>query len=85
MWPEPSWETRVGNHPVLASIEVSSMDLKELKVCTVYSGISEQIKPLQLVGQEAESKFKPPCLSFGNHALRLFPKRIEGLDCKING
>ena len=59
MWPEPSWETRVGNHPVLASIEVSSMDLKELKVCTVYSGISEQIKPLQLVGQEAESKFKP--------------------------
>ena len=32
--------------------------LEESKLHTVYSGIFEQIKPLQLVGQAAEFKFE---------------------------
>ena len=37
----------------------SSADLKEFKLHTVYSGISEQTNPLQLVGQAAELKLGP--------------------------
>ena len=50
-------------------------------------GISEQIKPLQPVGQAAEFNLSPsssPCLSSGNHSRQLFQKTIEGFDCKIN-
>ena len=38
------------------------MDLKKFKLHTPYSGISEQIKPFELTGQDSlkfESKFKP--------------------------
>ena len=54
---------KVGNNSSLASISASSTVRKEFELHTVYSGILEQIKQLQLIGQAAkfkfESKFKP--------------------------
>ena len=55
---------------------------------TVYSGISEQIKPLWLVGQTASSSLSPsssPCLSSVSHSRRLFQKTIERSDREIHG
>ena len=53
----------VGFNLPLSSISAFSADLKEIKLHTDYSGISEQTKPLQPIGQAAdfkfESKFKP--------------------------
>ena len=46
------------NHSALALILASSTDLEKFKLHTVYSGILEQITPLQLVGQAAEYKYK---------------------------
>ena len=43
---------------VISLISVFSTDLKEFKLHTVYFGTSEQIKPLQPVGQAAEFKFE---------------------------
>ena len=40
-------------------------------------------KPLQLSSSLSPSL--SPCLSSNNHSWRLFPKTIEGFDCKING
>ena len=56
---EACWEMRVGNLP-LASISASSTDLKRIQIPHSYSGISEQVNPLQLVDhlQAAESKFE---------------------------
>ena len=44
---------------VISLISAFSTDLKEFKLHTVYFGTSEQIKPLQSVGQAAEFKFEP--------------------------
>ena len=53
---------RVGIDSLLSSTEFST-DLKRIQTPHSYSGISEQIKPLQAVGQATEfkfeSKFKP--------------------------
>ena len=43
---------------VISLISAFSTDLKEFKLHTVYFGTSEQIKPLQPVGQAAEFKFE---------------------------
>ena len=51
-------------------------------------GISEAIKPLQLVGQVAEFKFESkfePLPVIWQSLRRLFQKTIEGLEGKING
>ena len=48
----------VGNHSVLASISELQHTQNEFKFHTVYSGISEQIKHLQLVGQVPDFKFE---------------------------
>ena len=54
---------------------ITCLDFGILKLHTVYSGILEQTKPLQLVGQAAEFKFEPkglnPSLSYPNHSGRL--------------
>ena len=50
------WEMRVGIISLLSSISAFSTDLKEFKLHTDYSGILEQIKRLQPVGQEADSR-----------------------------
>ena len=42
----------------ISLISAFSTDLKEFKLHTVYFGTSEQIKPLQPVGQAAEFKFE---------------------------
>ena len=64
-----------------------STDLKEFKLHTVYSGISEHLKPLQLVGQVAEFKFEPKFepLPVIWQLLKAIPEGIEGFDCRING
>ena len=47
------------NQLKLSSIAPFSMDLKRIQTPhTLYSGISEQVKPLQLFGQAAELKFE---------------------------
>ena len=54
---------RVAIDSALSSILAFSTDLKRIQTPPVYSGTSEQIEPLQHVGQAAEfkveSKFKP--------------------------
>ena len=60
---------------------------EEVKLHTVYSGVSEQIKPLQFVGQVAEFKFEPkfkPLQVIWQSLPKTFPD-IGGFDCKING
>ena len=49
---------KVGNNSSLASISASSTVRKEFELHTVYSGILEQIKQLQLIGQAAKFKFE---------------------------
>ena len=72
---------RVWNYSQLASISAFSIDLKIIQLNTVYMGILEQIKSLQLAPEfEFESKFKPQQPS-GNNSQSL----IKGFDCKLNG
>ena len=52
---------RVGNYSPLESISSPSTDIKKIPIphtVTINSRISEQIKPLELVGQAAEFKFE---------------------------
>ena len=59
---------------------------KEFTLHTVDFETSEQIKPLQPVGQAKEFNLSPssnPCRSSGNRSRRLFQKSFEGFDCKI--
>ena len=61
-----------------------------MKLHTICAVISEAIKPLQPVGQEAqfkfESKFEPlPVIWQSLRSMRLFQKIIEDLEFKING
>ena len=49
---------RVDIDSALSSISAFSKDLKEFKLHTLYFETSEQIKPLQPVGQAAEFKFE---------------------------
>ena len=54
----------------------------------LYFGVSEQIKPLQPIDQEAEFKFESkfkPLLVIWQSLRRLFQKTVEGLEGKING
>ena len=79
---------RVDIVSVLSSISAFLTNLKEFKLHTVYFGTSEQIKPLEPVGQAAEFKFESkfePLLVNGNHSRMLFQKTVEGFDCKISG
>ena len=65
----------------------SVKDLKELKLHSVYTVISEAIKPI-LVSQAAEFKFESkfePLPVILQSLLRLFQQVIEGLEGKING
>ena len=67
---------RVGIDSLLSSILAFSTDLlvKEFKLHTDYSWITEQIKPLQPVGQTAEfkveSKFKPLPVIWSDYSRR---------------
>ena len=73
---------------LLSSISAFATDLKRIQIPHRLLWVSEQIKPLQFVGQAAEFKLSPsssPCWSSGNHSLRLFEKTIEGFCCKIHG
>ena len=81
---------------VLFSISAFLTDLKRIQTPHSFFGTSEQIKPLQPVGQAAEfkfeSKFEPlrPCPAghlalTGNHSIRLFQKTIEGLMAELLG
>ena len=82
------WWIRAGINSQLSSTSALSTDLKGIQNPPIYSGISEQIKPLQLVGHARELSLSPtssPFRSFGNDTQRLFQKTIEGFDCKING
>ena len=72
-------------------ILASSTDLKELKLQTVYSQMSEHIKPSQLVGQgsqatelQFESKFKPQQVIWQSLP-KAIPEDNRRFDCKING
>ena len=63
--------------------------LAQIGISNGLAVISEAIKPLQPVGQEAqfkfESKFEPlPVIWQSLRSLRLFQKIIEGLEFKIN-
>ena len=72
----------------LGSNLTSVTDLKALKLHTVYAVILKAIKPLQLVGQEAEFKFRSkfePLQVIWQSLRRLFQRVIEGLEGKING
>ena len=72
----------------LSSISAFSKDLKKFKLHIDYSGVSEQTKPLQPVGQAAEfqfgSKFKPfPVICHSlQKAIREENRRFK---CKFNG
>ena len=52
------WDMSIEIFTLLASISASSMNPKKFKPQTVYSEISEQIKPLHLIGLVAEFKFE---------------------------
>ena len=63
---------------------------KEIKFHTVYSGVLEQIQYIVRAVRRLSSSFKlspslSPCWSSGNHSQRLFQKKINGFDYKING
>ena len=90
------WWMRVDFVSVLFSISAFLTDLKRIQTPHSFFGTSEQIKPLQPVGQAAEfkfeSKFEPlrPCPAghlalTGNHSIRLFQKTIEGLMAELLG
>ena len=49
---------RLDNVSVMSSILAFLTDLKEFELHTIYFGASQQIKPLQPVGQAAEFKFE---------------------------
>ena len=53
----PVWGMSINNFTSLDSNLASVTELKEFKLHTDYAVILEAIKPLQPIGQEAESKF----------------------------
>ena len=69
---------------VQALISASSMDPKDFKLHTVYSGSFEQKKTFitRWSGSRVQICL---CRASGNHSRKLFQKTIEGFGCKING
>ena len=65
----------------------SKKNSKSTQFIELYFMVSEQIKPLQPIGQVWVQVQAPAdqCRSSDNHSRRLFEKTIEGFDCKING
>ena len=71
---------------LLTSISTSSMDLN--RNSTDYLGFWIRWNPYNPLVRPQSSNLSPsssPCWSSGNQSRRLFEKKIEGFDCKING
>ena len=78
------WWMRVVSTHSCTQFRHSKKNSNSLQFIELYSGASEQIKPLQPFGLSSSSS-SSPCLTSGNHSRRLFQRTIEGFDCKING